>query len=637
MVKKREFGIFFLLFMLGLFFAYVYTDITKTKDDIFKRIQSHQIEQISYILQNIEKDILDNSDVKTSEDLFSMFSKEYVRAEYEHIISLMLTSNVKYAYILYKDEQDKFRFLLDASKTDKANFNQKFDVSSAEYSTLYTTKKPQIIQLNDIENLYLTYLYPITNNGNVIGVFNIDITTNIQKIILESIKPLETFFVVLIIFILLLMAMTVMQIFHYFVTRKKIFTDPLTKTFNRNYLEETAPLLNLSHYSLAMLDLDKFKIINDTYGHKTGDYILSRTSKVFKNSIRDSDILVRYGGEEFILLINNRSKTKSDIDICERVRKNILKEHFLYEGHEINVSVSIGLHKNPYLEKNLQEAIKRADKMLYIAKKSGRNKVICYDEKEISEELSSSTDISFVKEAIDDDRVICYYQPIYDYKHSRIFKYEALVRIIAKDGKIVPPLAFLPLIKETNIHYKLTQRILLVVFENFKKNNKLVSINMNFSDLINPDIEETIINNLKHNQHLACRVTFEILESDEINDIELFKQKINLIHSLKAKVSIDDFGSGYSNFKTIIDVEANFLKIDGSLIKNIDVNTKDFKVVKSIIHFAAQSNMQTIAEYVHSKEVYEKLLLLDIDFMQGYYISEPKNYLVESDELFKSC
>lgn len=634
MVKKREFGIFFLLFMLGIFFAYIYNNITKTKDDIFKRIQDHQIEQISYILKNIEKDILDTSEITTPDDLFLMFSKDYVRAEYEHIISLMLTSNVKYVYILHRDEHGKFRFLLDASETDKANFNQKFDVDAQEYDTVYRTKKPQIIQQNDIENLYLTYLYPIISNKEVIGIFNIDITTNIQKIILESIKPLETFFVVLIIFVLLLMAMTIMQIFHYFVTKRKIFTDPLTKTFNRNYLEETAPLLNLSHYSLAMLDLDKFKIINDTYGHKAGDYILSQASKVFKDSIRDSDILVRYGGEEFLLLINNRSKTKSDIDICERIRKNILKEHFLYDTHEINVSVSIGLHKYPHLEKNLQEAIKLADKMLYVAKKSGRNRVICYDEKANCEDISSK-DIGFVKEAIDEDRVVCYYQPIYDFRHTRIFKYEALVRIMTKDGKITPPLAFLPQIKETNIHYKLTQRILLVVFETFKKNNKLVSINLNFSDLINPDIEETIINNLKHDQHLASRVTFEILESDEIDDIELFKQKINLLHSLKAKVSIDDFGSGYSNFKTIIDVEANFLKIDGSLVKNIDVNAKDFKVVKSIIHFAKQSNMQTIAEFVHSKEVYDKLLMLDIDFMQGYYISEPKATLIESDELFK--
>ncbi|MFA7501370.1 MAG: bifunctional diguanylate cyclase/phosphodiesterase, partial [Sulfurimonas sp.] len=218
MVKKREFGIFFLLFMLGLFFAYIYTHITKTKNDIFERIQNHQIEQISYILQNIEIDMLDTSEIITTKDMFSMFKKEYVRAEYEHIISLMLTSNVKYVYILYKDEQNRFRFLLDASKTDKANFNQKFDVDSPEYEAVFSTKKPQVIQQNDVENLYLTYLYPIISNGDVIAIFNIDITTNIQKIILESIKPLETFFVVLIIFVLLLMVMTILQIFHYFVT-----------------------------------------------------------------------------------------------------------------------------------------------------------------------------------------------------------------------------------------------------------------------------------------------------------------------------------------------------------------------------------------------------------------------------------
>lgn len=638
MVKKKEFIIFFLLFLLALFFVYVYNDITKAKNDIFDRIENHQIEQISSVLQNIEKDIMDSSDIKTPDDLLYMFSNAAIRKRYEHIVSLMLTSNVKYAYILYKDEKDRFRFLLDASKSDKSEFYQKFDVTSPEYNTVYEEKKPQVIKQHDIENLYLTYLYPILSNGNVVGIFSIDITTNIQKIILESIKPLETFFAVLIIFILLLMSMTIMQIFHYFVTRKKIFTDPLTKTFNRNYLEEISSMLNLEHYSLAMLDLDKFKIINDTYGHKAGDYVLSLASKIFKDSIRDSDILIRYGGEEFLLLINNRSNNKTNIDICERLRSNISREHFFYDGHEIKVHVSIGLHKHPSLEKNLQEAIKIADEMLYVAKKSGRNRVITYDEKEHTKTSSStsSKDISFVKEALDEERVLCHFQPIYNHRSGEIFKYEALVRIVSKDNTIISPMQFLPQLKHTNMHYKLTQRILLIVFEKFKNNQKLVSININFSDLMNPDIEETIIEHLRENHHLASRVTFEILESDEIDDVELFKQKISLLHSLKAKVSIDDFGSGYSNFKTIIDVEANFLKIDGSLIKNIDTNNKDFRVVKSIIHFASQSNMQTIAEFVHSKEVYEKLLLLDIDYMQGFYISAPKAALVEKDELFKA-
>ena len=635
MVKRKEFIIFFLLFLLSLFFLYVYSDITKAKNEIFDRIENHQIEQISFVLQNIEKDILDSSEDLGSNDLVSMFGNETIREEYEHIISLMLTSNVKYAYILFRDNENKFRFLLDASKSDKAEFYQKFDVTSPEYEAIYKEKKPQIIEQHDIENLYLTYLHPIISNGKVIGLFSIDITTNIQKIILESIKPLETFFAVLIIFVLLLMGMTIVQIFHYFVTKKRIFTDPLTKTFNRNYLEEILPLLNLDSYSLAILDLDKFKAINDTYGHKAGDYVLSRASVIFKESIRDSDILVRYGGEEFLLLINNRTNNKTNIDICERIRSNISKELFLYEGNDIKVNVSIGLHKHPSLEKNLQEAIKIADEMLYVAKKSGRNRVVTYDEKQQGKSSSSSKDISFVKEALDENRVICYFQPIYDHKGGEIFKYEALVRIVAKNGAIISPMQFLPGLKNTNMHYKLTQRILLIVFERFKSNQKLVSININFSDLINHDIEETIITHLHNNPHLASRITFEILESDEIDNIELFKQKIHILHSLKAKVSIDDFGSGYSNFKTIIDVEANFLKIDGSLIKNIDTNSKDFKVVKSIIHFARQSNMQTIAEFVHSKEVYEKLLLLDIDYMQGFYISEPKASLVEKEELFK--
>lgn len=638
MVKKRELTIFFLLFVLGLFLAYTYSDITKAKETIFERIEKHEIDQISLVLQNIQNDIHKNYKIENKNDLVSFFESGLNRERYEQILSMMLSSDVKYSYILYKDDTDKFRFLLDASKTDKANFNQKFDIDLKEYDLIYTLKEPQIIKQKNVENLYVTYLYPIISSGVVIGFFNIDFTTDIKMIILESIKPLEAFFTILTIFIFIFMGVTLIQIFHYFMTKKKIFTDPLTGTFNRNYLDEIEHVLNLEKYSVAMLDLDRFKIINDTYGHKTGDYVLSHVSTIFKNSIRDSDILVRYGGEEFLLLVNNRDKTEPKINICERIRTNVSKENFSYDGHDIKVTVSIGVHKHPSLEKNLQEAIKIADKMLYEAKSSGRNKIVIYDEKLNSHSSASSSSkyLSFVKEALEEDRVTCYYQPIYNHHTGEIFKYEALVRIIAKDGKVVMPMSFMPKIKLTNMHYKITQRVLSTVFEKFKDNQKLVSINVNFSDLMNPDIEESIIKALKSNHHLASRVTFEILESDEIENIELFKQKIHLLHSLKAKVSIDDFGSGYSNFKSVIDIEANFLKIDGSLIKNIDVNGKDFKVVKSIVHFAAQSNMQTIAEFVHSREVYEKLLLLDIDYMQGYYISKPEPHLVLRDELFKT-
>ena len=306
----------------------------------------------------------------------------------------------------------------------------------------------------------------------------------------------------------------------------------------------------------------------------------------------------------------------------------------MYDNHSLDLSVSIGLHPQPSLENNLQEAIKIADKMLYIAKKDGRNKVVSYNQ-DIHHYLSSKQSIESVKSALDEDRIICFYQPIYNYKDKKIIKYEALVRMKDKDDNIISPMEFLPQLKHTNLHYKLTQRILSVVFDKFRNSDKAVSININFSDLIHPDIEERIIKELKTNPYLASRITFEILESDEIKDIKLFKRKIDLLQSLHAKVSIDDFGSGYSNFKATIDIEANFLKIDGSLVRNIADNEKDYKVVESILHFAKQANMQTIAEFVHSEAIYNKLMELNVDFMQGYFISPPLSYLIKEEELFE--
>ncbi len=632
MVKSKDLVIFSLLLVLGISFAYIYNEIKTTKEDIFTRVERDQIEHISSILKNIENDFISSLGIKNEYDLLESFKNEKNRKKYEHIASLLMTPNIKYAYILQKDETGRFRFLLDASKTDKAGFYQKFDVDSFEYMQAYTTKMPQIIKQKNIENLYITLLHPIIINGEVIALFSADIPTEIQDLIHNSVKPLENFFIILIIIVMLFMLLIILQLFHYFITRKRVFTDPLTKTFNRNYLEELLHVINLKNYSIAMLDLDKFKSVNDVYGHQTGDYILIQTSKIFKSSIRAGDILVRYGGEEFLLLIHNRNG--SALDVCERIRESIFLGEYFYDGNEIKTSVSIGLHKHPSLEKNLYEAIKIADKMLYLAKKNGRNRVEIYDEKALSEENCSSKDISFVKEALDEERVVCCYQPIYDYKSGEIYKYESLVRIIASDGRVVLPFEFLPQIKGTNMHYKLTQRILHIVFEKVIESKKNISININFSDLTNPDIQETIISTLSNDHELASKITFEILESDEIDDVELFKEKTSLLHSLGAKVSIDDFGSGYSNFKTIIDIEANYLKIDGSLIQNIDINIKDYKVAKSIIHFASQSNMKTVAEFVHSKEVFDKLVELNVDYMQGFYISQPKATLIEKEELF---
>lgn len=636
MVSKKEIFLFIILILLGGFFLFIYDFIKDVKKDIYTKIELNKVKQLSYLFGNFEKDLLKANSIRNTDDLIYVLSKKETRSKYEKHLKIFTTPNMKYIYLLAKDDKNRFRFLLDGSKTDRAKFYQKFDVENKAYETVYLTNKAQIIKQREMENLYLTYIYPIIVNNKTIGILSVDMTTNIQASLLKLIEPLEFFFVILIIFIFLLVVMSTMQLFYYFLTKKIIFTDPLTQLYNRNYLNEISPTMDLKHYSVAMLDLDKFKHINDTYGHKTGDYILSQSSLIFKNSIRDSDILIRYGGEEFLLFIYDRNAQESDVKVCQRIIKSMNEHTFNYDGNELKVRVSIGLHENPSYEKNINEAIKIADKMLYIAKSEGRNRVVCYNENSKRKIIANTKNIDFVKEALRDNRIICHYQPIYDHNKNKIIKYEALVRIIDTSKQLIAPIFFLPEIKDTNIHYKITQRILAIIFEKFKDNNEHVSININFSDLINTDIENTIVNILQDNKDLASRVTFEILESDEINNINLFKSKIDLIHKLGAKISIDDFGSGYSNFRTILDIEANYLKIDGSLIKNIDKSEKDFKVVNSIVHFAKVSNMLTIAEFVHSASVYNKLLELDVDYMQGYYISEPQAELATKEKLFPS-
>ena len=508
-------------------------------------------------------------------------------------------------------------------------FYQKFDPLKPEvYKDIYKTKTPYVIWQKNMENLWMTYLYPIKQDGKVLAILSVDMTTNLQKSILELMEPLKNFFIVLIIFIFLLISVGIVQLFKYFITRKQLFHDQLTGLFNRNYLTEIAPMLNLNNYSIAMLDLDRFKIINDTYGHKAGDVVLQESAKIFKNSIRDSDILLRYGGEEFLLFINKRGKDDPSLEVCDRIRHNISEYIFKYENTDIVMTVSIGLHQFPKLEKSFTEAIKKADSMLYIAKQRGRNQVVKYDEKSQNPSAQNRKGIDEVKHALEQNRIFCHYQPIVDPHAKEILKYEALVRIILENGEMVYPGSFLPYLKHTNIHYKLTIRILTICFDTFAKNSFSVSINLSFLDLMNDDINSFIIQRLKKDKNLASRVTFEILESDEIEDITVFKEKIEIIHSLGAKIAIDDFGSGYSNFKAVLDVEADFLKIDGTLIKDIDKNEKNFIVVKNIIQFAKDSEMKTIAEFVSSKEIYDKLMKIDVDYMQGFYLAKPLEEIV---------
>ncbi|WP_456322195.1 putative bifunctional diguanylate cyclase/phosphodiesterase [Hydrogenimonas sp.] len=619
-LKKKDLFFSLLLVILLGSFIYIYTYLHHTEKEIFKRIERDKIAEYTYILANISNHLTDFHGLDNRKKIREYFKNPNNRRRCIRVLQTLVTKNTKFIYILQKDEKGRFRFLLDASKEDIAPFWMKFDVSGKAYDRLYETKKPQVIHESG-KGIYLTLLYPIVGKKekDVLALLSMDINIGIKNEISKLLAPMKGYFTIFIVLMLLIALISIVHILYYLSSKKRIYFDPLTKVFNRNYLNDIVANKDLSDYALAIIDIDRFKQINDTYGHEAGDKVLTELVERIASNIRKNDFLIRYGGDEFLLFVYTRGEDDIVVQTCERIRENVQSAAFTYRQFELNITLSIGIEPHPTEYKNIQRAIKEADTLLFESKNGGRNIVSVKKEKK----RSAIKDLTFVKDAINNGRVICHYQPIYT-PDGEIVSYEALVRIVSETGDIVPPLMFLPQIKHTNVYAKLTKRVLQIVFDTFEKNNSRISVNVSYQDIMNQEIFNYLFNYLENSENFAHRFTLEILESEEIADRKAFRQKIDLLKQLGCRISIDDFGSGYANFKHIIDLNADYLKIDGSLIKVVDTNKKSRQVVENIISFAHNADLLVVGEFVHSKKVLEILEGLGIDYVQGYYFSPPR-------------
>jgi len=219
-------------------------------------------------------------------------------------------------------------------------------------------------------------------------------------------------------------------------------------------------------------------------------------------------------------------------------------------------------------------------------------------------------------------RIVPYYQAIIDAKTSKIQKYECLARLIDKNGKIISPNLFIPIAKKIKYYDMVTKLIIEKSFKDFENMGYEFTINLSIEDIVKKEIYEFIMDKLKHSK-ISNKVTFEILESDAIEDFEKVDRFIKEIRRYGAKIAIDDFGSGYSNFSYMTKIKADYIKIDGSLIKSIATDNNSFIVVEAIVQFAKKLGIKTIAEYVSSNTILKKVKELDIDYAQGFYIDEP--------------
>ena len=395
----------------------------------------------------------------------------------------------------------------------------------------------------------------------------------------------------------------------------QFFHDELTTLPNRKKLIET--LSFEKDAVLMIINIDKFQHINDLYGDKIGNDIIRNTASIIKNNVSPEAILFKLHADEYALY--QPTEIVEEIKTLALHLANCIENYtFTINDNEIYVNATIGIAIGSF------SLLNNADMALKLAKRN-RKKYLIYEtsmniEHEYAQNLKWSKKI---KDAIENNRIEPLFQPIVDTKTSKIVKYEALMRMIDENAEYISPIHFLELAKKNKLYPKLTKIIIEKTFEIFKNIDAQVAINLSVQDVLNEDVHSTIINSL-HKYQLGGKIVFEIIESEGIENYEEISEFISEVKKTGAKISIDDFGTGYSNFEYIMKLKVDYIKIDASMIKDIDKNVNSQMVTETIIDFAKKMNIKTIAEFVHSESVFIVVKNMGIDYAQGYYFGKPQ-------------
>jgi diguanylate cyclase (GGDEF)-like protein len=399
---------------------------------------------------------------------------------------------------------------------------------------------------------------------------------------------------------------------------KQAYYDKLTGLPNR------IKLINNMDISLGkvlfLINIDDFTTINDFYGYEIGDKVLKKLANILQKLTEDfSGDIYKLPSDEFVLVLNVAHKRDNIENIMKEIINFTSEEKFIIDANLMHVSVTISA---AYVNKE-HTALANADMTLKMARRSNKQYMIFDKDLQLTSQYEKSIKIvNSIKSAIEESRIIPYYQAIFSVKTGKVEKYEALVRLIKEDGTVLSPVAFLGVSEKIKLYPKITEIMIEKTFSSFSKNGFNFSINLAFSDILNEKTREYLFQKIVE-YNIASQLTIEILETQEYEKDETIFNFILDVYKYGAKIAIDDFGSGFANFKYMTTIKSDYMKIDGSLIRDIVENQDDRLIVETIIVFAKKLGKKTIAEFVHSKEVYDIVKEMGVDFMQGYYLAEP--------------
>ena len=413
--------------------------------------------------------------------------------------------------------------------------------------------------------------------------------------------------------------------------------DELTGLVNRREFERCAEELlaslvdTNSKHAACYIDLDQFKVVNDTCGHAAGDQLLRQLGALLKKSIRKGDILSRLGGDEFGVLIKN-SSIEDSFTVASDIKSIIEDFRFIYEGKGFRVSASIGLVPIFDAETTLARLMKNADEACYLAKDHGRNRIHIYNEKDLTQRRGEVQWINRIQKALAENRFSLYAQRIEPLKDSNKPHYELLIRMQDVNGRIIPPGGFFPAAERHNLIVQIERWVIDKTFSllhlnpSFLDNIDFISVNLSVHSLTDESVLEFILLKFRQYKIDGNKFCFEITETVAISDILMVGDFILALKKLGCKFALDDFGSALSSLGYLKTLPIDYLKIDGVLVKDIVEDKIDYAIVKAINEIAHTLGMQTVAEFVENNDIKKILIELGVDYAQGYGIHRPQPF-----------
>lgn len=418
--------------------------------------------------------------------------------------------------------------------------------------------------------------------------------------------------------------------------------DPLTGLANRRAFENRMKMLleqlkrkaAKQHHYLLYLDLDQFKVVNDTCGHDAGDELLRQLVVVLQQHLRKTDLLARLGGDEFGVIIESCG-AEIVYQISNNLRQAVQDFRFGWQTQSFKVGVSIGIAAITGFEAKAAEVLSAADAACYVAKQQGRNRVHFHalDESDSSAQQKEMQWIAKIQAALDSNRFVLFAQSIQNIQDSTLMArhYEILVRMVGDDKQLIPPGAFLPAAERFNLVASLDRWVVDNLISTLMKKaakgadlqNMMFSINLSGASMSDDGFLSNIVQILDKLPFSPKNLCFEITETAAISNLTNATKFLTVLREKGCKIALDDFGSGLSSFVYLKSLPIDYLKIDGQFIKDIVVNPINKAVVETINNLGHVMGLETIAEFVEDDDIVKILQDLGVNYAQGYGLHKP--------------